>query len=411
MVRAIHVFNHLPKLTSLSSIFLFSAFHLKHNRQVRHIVGQQTSTMGFLRPVASFALASTCNKYGVFEVRNLARPLLSATCLRSQSDSTATSSYSVHTSFDEEIINKYDAFILDQFGVLHNGINALDGAIELVDHLFKLNKKLIILSNTSAPASKALAKLPKFGFGSHCFQDAVTSGEESSRYILQEYGSDPGNVKRALMFTWDASKPNNPRLTAPPEVYLEQCGNIQVATSVQEADFLLFHGSEVWYRGSDKDAVSLAPFIEEGSFENIDAVLSECQLMKIPAVCANPDFVVQTPSGDGVAYMPGKIAAQYESLGGSCMTFGKPAVEHFEACIRKLGLDKSRVAHVGDSLHHDISGAVKAGIPNIFVTSGIHKLQFGTNYGELPATDKLEDVMEEEGGSIRPTHVVPAFQL
>ncbi|KAL3915617.1 MAG: hypothetical protein SGILL_005563 [Bacillariaceae sp.] len=132
----------------------------------------------------------------------------------------------------------------------------------------------------------------------------------------------------------------------------------------------------------------------------------------LPAVCANPDFVVQLPSGDGVAYMPGKLAERYQELGGKCTTFGKPDVEHFEACIRKLGLEKERVAHVGDSLHHDIAGASRAGVPVVFVTSGIHKRELGTKFGELPTVDKLQTLIENECEDvIRPTHVVPAFRL
>ena len=400
--------------------------------------------LGALRPAASFALATTTSsRHGgggcafhrssprVASLLRSGRPTLSTTTSALLgAASSERLAYSTHAVFNDEIIDQYDAFILDQFGVLHNGIHALEGAVELVNYLYQTKKKrLIILSNTSAPADKALAKLPKFGFSAGHFQDAVTSGEESSRYILETYGGGNGNTNnshdnnnyddqattptttKALMFTWDASMPDNPRLTAPPEVYLERCGTLEVATSIEEADLLLLHGSEVWYRGKDVDAVPLAPFIEEGDFSSVDPILKACVARNLPAVCANPDFVVQTPSGDGVAYMPGKIAARYETLGGSCETFGKPAVEHFEACIRTLGLDKSRVAHVGDSLHHDIAGAVRAGIPSVFVTSGIHKNDFGTNFGELPAPDVLEALMEKEGGDIRPTHVVPAFRL
>ena len=372
--------------------------------------------LGALRPVASFALATTTNRGFAAQRSAQMTPLLrlgrSSLLYASALGATdSKQSYSTHASFNDEIIDQYDAFILDQFGVMHNGIEALDGAVELVNYLYKeKKKKLIILSNTSAPADKALAKLPKFGFTPQNFQGAVTSGEESSRYILDQYGSAQSTIK-ALMFTWDASKPDNPRLTAPPEAYLEKCGTLEVATSVEEADLILFHGSEVWYRGKDTDHVTLSPFIEDGDFTSMDPILKDCVARNIPAVCANPDFVVQMPSGDGVAYMPGKIAARYEALGGSCRTFGKPEVEHFEACIRTLGLDKSRVAHVGDSLHHDIAGAVSAGIPNVFVTSGIHKNDFGTGFGELPAPDVLEALMEKEGGDIRPTHVVPAFRL
>jgi len=326
-------------------------------------------------------------------------------------------------------MDRYDAFILDQFGVMHNGLNGLDGAAALVEHLAQKKKKLIILSNTSAPAAKALERLPNFGFASVHFVDAVTSGEEASRYILQEYGNTD-RPQKALMFTWDTTIANNPRLTAPPEAFLEQCGNVQVATSVEDADFLLLHGSEVWYQGRDHDegsdesskVVSLLPYIEEGDFTNVDPILKACLEAGLPAVCANPDFIVQMPSGDGVAYMPGKIAQRYtDHFGGTCLTFGKPQVEHFLACLRKLGYDQDksgikdlRVAHVGDSLHHDIVGATQAGIPTVFITSGIHKAALGTQFGELPSEEALEQLYETELAdhpSIRPTHVVPAFRL
>jgi ribonucleotide monophosphatase NagD (HAD superfamily) len=90
--------------------------------------------------------------------------------------------------------------------------------------------------------------------------------------------------------------------------------------------------------------------------------------------------------------------------------FGKPDVEHFEACIRKLQINRDRVAHVGDSLHHDIAGAIATNVPSVFVTSGIHASQLGTSFGEMPETNSLYNLFEQEG-SIYPTHVVPAFRL
>jgi ribonucleotide monophosphatase NagD (HAD superfamily) len=269
------------------------------------------------------------------------------------------------------------------------------------------------LSNTSAPAEKTLARLPQFGFDPSHFQGgAVTSGEEASRYIRREFGSTGRSSSRVLMLTWDVSSGDSPRLTALPEMFLEQCGNVELATTVEEADFLLLHGSEVWYKGSDHAVVSLSPFVEQGDLHNVDAILQACYQRNLPCVCANPDLVVQTPSGDGVNYMPGGLAARYQELGGRCILFGKPDVQHFEACITKLGLEKHRVCHVGDSLHHDIAGACRAGIPNVLVTSGIHKSDLGTKFGELPHPDVLQKLLEDEcEDNVRPVHVVPAFRL
>ena len=62
-------------------------------------------------------------------------------------------------------------------------------------------------------------------------------------------------------------------------------------------------------------------------------------------ICANPDICALQPDGS-FAYMPGKMAKRYEEMGGNVIYFGKPYVEHFEACIRDLGIadgDRSRV--------------------------------------------------------------------
>jgi HAD superfamily hydrolase (TIGR01459 family) len=328
-----------------------------------------------------------------------------------QNSRSSLGTYTMHPTFAPSLVDRYDAFILDQFGVMHNGVEALDGAVELCEHLYQKDKKLIILSNTSAPSDKALMKLPKLGFDADLFVGAVTSGEEASRYIRNEYNKEnaASGYTNVLMITWDTLDANNPRLTAMPEAFLEKCGpNIRLANSVEDADLLLLHGSEVWWK-ADGTQSDLGGFIETGRFDALDTLLKQCVEKRLPCICANPDIIVQTPTG-GVAYMPGKIAQRYRELGGDTRIFGKPQVEHFDACIKTLKLPRDRVAHVGDSLHHDIAGAAAAGIANVFVTSGIHRLDLCTEFAELPDRSILDDLFDREGGIV-PTHVVPAFRL
>ena len=47
------------------------------------------------------------------------------------------------------IIDKYDFFILDQWGVMHDGYYGYDNAIKTVEKLIAENKQLIIISNLS----------------------------------------------------------------------------------------------------------------------------------------------------------------------------------------------------------------------------------------------------------------------
>ena len=51
-----------------------------------------------------------------------------------------------------EIYHKYNAFFLDLWGVVHNGVKLYPGAIEVLINLKKLNKKFVLLSNAPRPS-------------------------------------------------------------------------------------------------------------------------------------------------------------------------------------------------------------------------------------------------------------------
>mmetsp|Transcript_18288 Transcript_18288/g.22385 ORF Transcript_18288/g.22385 Transcript_18288/m.22385 type:complete len:329 (-) Transcript_18288:65-1051(-) len=302
-----------------------------------------------------------------------------------------------------ELVHHYDGFILDQFGVMHNGKDGLPGAVDCVHKLKSLNKKLIILSNTSTTSQNTLAKLPKMGFDPDMFVGAVTSGEEASHYIRKIYGSG-SDRKKAIWLTWNDISTSN--------LFLSKCGNVEPTNNVKEADFVIAHGSQAM-RGNtdDSDDVSLGSFMDDGDLSLIDPILKRCHEQSLPMVCANPDMIVKVANGK-TAYMPGKIAQKFEEIGGTCTNFGKPHRRHFEACLRELQLDAHRVVHIGDSLHHDIAGASSAGISSIFVTGGIHSDFFDLPLGEMPTAEQIDALCELEGHHVPfPTHVIPMFKF
>jgi ribonucleotide monophosphatase NagD (HAD superfamily) len=220
-------------------------------------------------------------------------------------DSSSAPSFQTHASFSE-IADSYQGFILDQFGVLHDGTCALDGAVDCVERLKEMGKKLIILSNSSSASAATITKLPKLGFDSSNFLGAVTSGEECSQYVRETY---PNN-KKALWITWSHPK------TPSPSDFLDKCGDISVVGSAEEADFVLLHGAEV-IRGPGKDGeaeeTSLGSFPTTGDMSQvIEPLLKTCLKRKLPMVCANPDFVMVKHDGSQ-AHMPG--ASMYERRG------------------------------------------------------------------------------------------------
>jgi ribonucleotide monophosphatase NagD (HAD superfamily) len=323
-------------------------------------------------------------------------------------DTPATTGFSVHESLSDEIIQKYDGFILDQFGVMHNGTSGLPGAPACVQALQDQGKKIIILSNSSALSVSTMAKLPKLGFDPDHFVGAVTSGQEASQFIQETYGG--AGDKKALFFTWKSTPPKTP---SPAAVFWNECGGITPVAieHVETADFILLHGCDVLRGpGADGQAIEtdLGEFSDKADFSVMDPILKTCAAAAIPMVCANPDFICIRPDGS-IANMPGQIAARYEVMGGVVTSFGKPHQEHFEACVRELGLPKDKVVHIGDSLHHDIAGANAAGIDSILVTGGVHLEELECELDEVPGDEALKDLFAQHGET--PTYVVPMLKL
>ena len=76
-----------------------------------------------------------------------------------------------------EISDKYNVFILDQWGVMHDGHYGYDHAIDAVKHLIYKNKQLIIISNSSKRRISSINRLKDLGFDKSNFIEVMTSGE------------------------------------------------------------------------------------------------------------------------------------------------------------------------------------------------------------------------------------------
>ena len=84
-----------------------------------------------------------------------------------------------------KIYTLYDTFIIDLWGVMHNGISLNKNAIEAVDNLLKNSKKIVFLSNAPRPSNKVKQFLRKLNMNEKFLSNVMTSGEAAMQAINQ----------------------------------------------------------------------------------------------------------------------------------------------------------------------------------------------------------------------------------
>ena len=314
----------------------------------------------------------------------------------------------LHTSVEgfSELVERYDGFIIDQWGVLHNGKIPYDGVLDCLSFLNSSHKALILLSNSSKRKESSFKGLEKVGIDPRIFCDIITSGELGYNLIkglgFTELvnGSHPCRLSKAFVIG-----------NSDDDIEYMNSADCDLAPP-EEADFAIARGtfSIVEHVNRVKNYNTA-----EELMAVIDPWLERCKAAGLPLLVTNPDFY---RPGSG-APMPGQIGERYERLGGCVYYVGKPYAPVYEACFKALeialgskgNLDTTRIAGVGDSLDHDILGADRAGIASIWTANGVHCTEMGVqDEGSpiLPNDTILSDMFEKYG--IRPSHTLASFR-
>ncbi len=278
------------------------------------------------------------------------------------------------------LADSYDAFILDLWGVLHNGIAAYPHAIDCLKALKARGKKLLVLSNAPRRAAGILERNIELGLLPELYDALHSSGEETWLHLKERPDAWYRDLGRRGFHLGPAR-----------DLGIREGLEIDFVDDLAEADFILNTGAD---RAEDR-------------VEDFEDLLRAARARNLPMVCANPDLVVMR--GAALEICAGAIAARYEALGAEVRYHGKPHADVYRRAFALLGVeDPSRIAGVGDSFRTDIAGARAAGIDGIFVAGGIHIEELAPDTDGRPDPDRLA-VMAAESGH-HPAAVLPVFR-
>ena len=273
------------------------------------------------------------------------------------------------------IADAYDLFLVDQWGVLHDGAKAHDGAKEALRALREADKQIVLISNSSKRVEVSEARLGALGIERDVYDGMITSGEMGWHAMQARTDSFYDEIgHRCFLFTWDG---DNSILDGQ---------DLEEVDTVAEAEFLILAGTNA-------------------TETNYEDYLQEAAARNLPMVCLNRDFVSVSPEGELIE-CSGKLARRYEELGGSVRSYGKPGREIYDACLA-LAPGADTPLMIGDSLHHDIAGANNVGIDSVLITNGIHRFDLDIDSDAAPTTEDVSDLSDTYGA--RPTDAMTRF--
>src|SRR6201989_2562157 len=88
-----------------------------------------------------------------------------------------------------ELAPRYDGFILDLWGVIHDGIAPIPGAIECLRSLIDAGKRIVLLSNAPRRADDVVRRITAVGVPADIYHHVMSSGDEVWQHL--KHRDDP----------------------------------------------------------------------------------------------------------------------------------------------------------------------------------------------------------------------------
>ena len=254
-----------------------------------------------------------------------------------------------------KIINKisiiqknYSLFLIDLWGVVHNGIKIFPEILDVLGNLQK--KEIIFITNAPRRALVIENQLTEFGIDRKLYSRVISSGEITWRYLFEKFRDKNVNILH---------------IGPPRDNHLIDGLTYKKVSKPEEAEII----------------VNTGPWGDNDKLENYKNILDQSLNNKLPMICSNPDKEVIR--GDKFMICAGKLAEYYEEKGGTVKYFGKPYPEIYSHIFKSIDfINKEKILVIGDSLENDIKGANLQKCDSLLISNGIHR-EFNNGVGKI----------------------------
>jgi HAD superfamily hydrolase (TIGR01459 family) len=273
------------------------------------------------------------------------------------------------------LVERFDGFVIDQWGVLHDGARPYPGALQALQRLKAEGRRIVLLSNSGLRRRENADRLARLGLKVGESYDAlVTSGEVTADMLARRRDPFFANLGRRCL------------LIGPRNV-VDGVG-VDIVANAEAADFVLLASTNH----------------PDFSWDETRHLLATAARRGLPLICSNPDLAAVV---DGRrTKSPGELARHYAGMGCPVRLIGKPAREVFANALAVAALSPGRIVVIGDSLEHDIAGGSRAGLATVLVMGGIHADDMPADHSK--AETALAALTARFG--VRPDYAVPTFR-
>ena len=232
------------------------------------------------------------------------------------------------------IVDNYQLFYVDLWGVVHNGITLHNQAIKVLHEISKKKKDYVLLTNAPRPNNTVKFFLEKLGMEKEMRDHVFTSGEAALLYLEK-------NLIDKSFF----------HVGPPRDFDLFKDFKKNKSDNIDKSEYILCTGL---FDDHDQDLKYYKNLFEKN--------------IKKKMICTNPDLIVDR--GNVREFCAGSVAMVFEKMGGEVVYFGKPYPEVYNQSANNKN---KKILSIGDNLNTDIKGANLLNYDSLLITNGIHK--------------------------------------